>query len=141
MFIVGYSYRIGRLLFGLVLIYVLMAVIFCWHIISVRKSLKRNITVYGTVKDYFEKDKGKHVYPILSYTTEEGRVVTSAYTVQDTKKRYDIGSEELICYDPKDPMFFYFAGREDDLTRDYTRFLLIGGIIAALLFIFALSTL
>ena len=73
-------------------------------------------------------------------STEDGREVTSAYTVSDRKKRYEIGSEEVICYDPHDPMFFCFAGREDELTRDYLRFLLIGGVIAAIVLIFAMST-
>ena len=117
MFIVGFSFYHGWLLFGFVLIYVLMAAIFTGHIMKIKKSIRNTVTVYGTVKDYFEKDKGRHVYPILTYTTEEGRDVTSTYTVQDNKKRYDIGSEELICYDPQDPMFFYFAGREDGLRR------------------------
>jgi hypothetical protein len=140
MFIVGFSFYHGWLLFGFVLIYVLMAAIFTGHIMKIKKSIRNTVTVYGTVKDYFEKDKGRHVYPILTYTTEEGRDVTSTYTVQDNKKRYDIGSEELICYDPQDPMFFYFAGREEELTRDYVRFLFIGGALAAIVLILALAT-
>ena len=140
MAIVGYSFYNGWLLFGLVLIYLLMAVIFIVHIIKIRKSIKNNVTAYGTVTDYFKKKNGKRVYPIVRYTTEEGREITSTYSVQDTKERYAIGSEELICYDPRDPMFFYFAGQESELTRDYTRFLFIGGFIAAIVLMFAIST-
>ena len=139
MFIVGYSYLHGILLFGLVAIYGIMLVIFLCHIVSMKKSIRKNITVYGKVTGYYEKNKGRHVYPIVKYTTTEGREVTAIYSVQDNEKKYETDSEELICYDPKDPMFFYFAGREDELTRDYTRFLYIGGVIAAILLIFALS--
>ena len=140
MVIVGYSYYNGRLLFGIVVIYLLMAAVFVSHIIRIRRSLRNNVTVYGTVSDYFIDKKGSHFYPILKYTTEEGREVTSAYTVSDKKKRYEIGSEEVICYDPQDPMFFCFAGREDELTRDYVRFLFIGGVIAAIVLILAFAT-
>jgi hypothetical protein len=37
-------------------------------------------------------------------------------------------------------MFFCFAGREDELTRDYVRFLFIGGVIAAIVLILAFAT-
>ncbi len=141
MFIVGYSYLHGILLFGLVAIYAMMLVIFLCHIVSMKKSIRKNITVYGKVTDYYEKNKGRYVYPIVKYTTEEGREVTATYSIQSKEKKYEIGSEELICYDPRDPMFFYFAGQEDELTRDYTRFLYIGGVIAVILLIFALSKL
>ena len=96
MFIVGYSYYNGRLLFGIVIIYLLMAAVFVSHIIRIRRSLRNNVTVYGTVSDYFIDKKGSHFYPILKYTTEEGREVTSAYTVSDKKKRYE--SLLSICF-------------------------------------------
>ena len=35
--------------------------------------------------------------------------------------RYELHSDVMICYDPEDPMFFYFPDRESDLTRTYTR--------------------
>ncbi len=73
----------------------------------------------------------------MKYETETGREITSVYTVGERKQRYEIGDEEMICYDPDNPMFFYFANREDELTRDYFRFIIFGGIIAALLFIIA----
>ena len=140
MFIIGFSYLHGHLLYGLVAVYALMALIFIGHIIAVKKELKNNIAVYGTITDYFIKDKGRHFYPVVKYTTEEGRDVTSTYSVQDNKKRYEIGSEEMVCYDPRDPMSFYFSGREDELTRDYQRFLIIGGIIALVLIVVASLT-
>lgn len=69
----------------------------------------------------------------MKYTTESGREITSVYTVEDRQKRFEIGDEELICYDPEDPMFFYFSGRENELTKDYFLFILIGGMISAVL--------
>ena len=141
MFIVGYSYLHGILLFGLVAIYGIMLVIFLFHILAIKRNIRKNVTVYGRVYDYVERKKGKGFSPIVKYTTEEGREVTATYSVQNKEKNYEIGSEELICYDPADPMFFYFAGHEDELFRDYVHFLFIGGVIAVILLIFAISQL
>lgn len=141
MFIVGYSYLHDKLLFGLVAIYGIMLVIFLYHIFRLKKNIRSTVSVYGIVTDYVETLKGKGFLPIVKYTTEEGREVTATYSVQNKEKQYETGSEELICYDPADPMFFFFAGHEDELFRDYMHFLFIGGVIAAILLIFALSQL
>ena len=70
--------------------------------------------------------------------TETGREVTSVYTVEDSKQRYEIGAEEMVCYDPDDPMFFYFSSRQEDLYKDYFRLIVFGGAIAALLTLFVI---
>ena len=137
MFIVGYSFLHGWLLYGFILIYVIMALLFFWHIAQIRSKLSRSKAVYGIVIDYYERDKGQHVYPIVSYTTEEDRDITSTYTIQDKKKRYELKSDVMICYDPENPMFFYFPDREGDLTKDYMRSIIIGGIAALILLIIA----
>ena len=137
MFIVGWSYSHGWLIYGIVLIYVIMAVIFFFHIARKRATLSRGISAFATVKEYHEKDKGQHYYPVVTYTTEEGRKITSTYTVQDRKKRYEIGEEVMVCYDPDDPVFFYFPEREGDMTKEYTVFIVAGGIIALILLIIA----
>lgn len=137
MFIVGYSFLHGWLIYGIILIYVLMALLFFGHIAVIRARLSRSKAVLGTVIDYYERDKGQHVYPIVSYTTEEDRDITSTYTVQDKKKRYELRSDVTICYDPEEPMFFYFPDRENDLTKEYTRAIFIGGAVALILLIVA----
>ena len=76
----------------------------------------------------------------MKYITETGREVTSVYTVEDRQKRYAIGDEELICYTPDDPMFFYFANRDYELSRDYFRFIVFGGVIAAAMLFYLLIT-
>lgn len=139
MFIVGYSFHKGVLLYGLVAIYVLMFLLFMYHISRVRKRTANSVAVYGMVTGYHQDPKGlKGVYPIVTFTTEEGRSVTSVYTIADKEERYRLHSEEMICYDPEDPMFFYFVNREDDLVKDYRRFILIGGVIASVLLLIAL---
>ena len=70
---------------------------------------------------------------MVRYTTETGREVTSVYTVEDSKQRYEIGAEEMVCYDPDDPMFFYFSNRKEELYRDYVRFIVYGGAVSAIL--------
>ncbi|NLT08791.1 MAG: DUF3592 domain-containing protein [Ruminococcus sp.] len=142
MVIVGYSYRHGALLKGLILIYILMAAVFLWHIYVIRRRMRGSIAVYGTITDYHGSKKNssrfKGWYPVVKYTTETGREITSVYTVEDSQQRYEIGSEELICYDPEDPMFFYFSSKKDDLYKDYYRLLVFGGAIAAMLLAYIL---
>lgn len=138
-FIVGISYWRGHLIYGLIAVCGLMSAIFMLHIILLNRSLKNSVSVFGTITGYHETDKGTHFYPIVKYTTEEGREINSVYTVQDNKKRYEHGSEELICYDPNDPVFFYFADREGDLVKDYRRFIFIGVTAAIALLIYALA--
>lgn len=137
MFIVGYSYYHHKLIYGIIVIYAIMAVLFFLHIARIRRRMADSVAVYAVIKDYHSADKNTHFYPIVTYTTEDGRDVTTTYTVQDRKKRYEIGSEEMICYDPEDPMFFYFANRDGDLTKDYYRFIVIGAVISAVLFVIA----
>ena len=66
----------------------------------------------------------------MQYETEDGRPVSSVYTVADTEQRYEVGSQEMICYDPDDPIFFYFANRENDMVKDYYRFIIFGSVPA-----------
>lgn len=140
MFIVGFSYRRGELLKGLILIYAIMLVIFIYHILKVRRRISGSIAVYGTIVEYHtSRAKKKRYYPVLKYVTETGREITSVYTVEDRQKRYEIGDEELICYTPDDPMFFYFANRDYELSRDYFRFIVFGGVIAAVLAVIVLA--
>ena len=84
---------------------------------------------------YRTADGGRVIYPIVNYETEEGRDISSVYTIADKEEKYELGEEVMICYSPDDPMFFYFSDRTDELTGDYYRYILYGGIIAALLFI------
>lgn len=137
--VVGLSYWRGVLIYGIIAVCCIMSAIFMLHIILINRSLKGSISVFGTITGYHEKDNGKHVFPIVKYITEDGREISSVYTVQDTEKRYEHGSEELICYDPNDPVFFYFADREGDLIKDYRRLIFIGVISAVALLIFALA--
>lgn len=141
MFIVGISYTKGKLLHGFLLIYALMAVLFIWHIVTVKRRLAGSIAVYCTVVDYHKSNvPGKKGYcPIVKYETETGREITSVYTVEERQMRYEIGEEPMICYDPDNPMFFYFSDREDDLVKDYYRFIVFGGVIAAMLAVFILA--
>lgn len=142
MVIVGVSYRRGVLTKGLILIYILMAAVFLWHIYVIRRRMRGSIAVYGTITEYHGSKKNagfiKGWYPVVKYTTETGREIISVYTVEDTRQRYEIGSEELICYDPDEPMFFYFSSRSDDLYKDYFRCLVFGGAVAALLALYTL---
>ncbi|MBP3242368.1 MAG: hypothetical protein J6L99_00780 [Ruminococcus sp.] len=138
LFIVGNSYLNGKLLYGLVGIYGLMFLLFMYHIFMVKKRIQGSVAVYGMITGYYHEPQGlKGIYPVVTYTTEEGRKITAQYTVSDHKERYELHSEEMICYDPTNPTFFYFANREDDLTRDYFRYIIIGGVIAAILFLIA----
>ena len=137
MFIVCYSYSHGWLIYGLILIYVIMTLLFFMHIASIRARLSRSKAVYGNPPPPPPPPKGAHVYPIVTYTTEEDRDITSTYTVEDNKMRYELHSDVMICYDPEDPMFFYFPDRESDFFRTYTRSIAIGGVISVILLIIA----
>ena len=137
MFIVGYSYLHGWLIYGVILIYVLMTMLFFMHIARIRAVFSRSVAVYGKIKGYHEEDKGYHVYPIVTYTTEDGRDITSTYTVRSRKKLYEHGDEYMICYDSENPMFFYFPDRENDFIIQYKLSIYIGGVIAVILLIAA----
>ena len=118
--LLGVSYHFGYLLYGILAVYVLMVVLFMEHIFKVKKRLSRSVA-------------------ILNYDTEDGRTVSSVYTVADRKQRYAEGSQELICYDPDDPIFFYFADRENEMTRDYYRYIFFGSIPALFVLIMILA--
>ena len=127
------SFHYGNLLYGLLGIYIFMVALFMWHIFTVKKRLSRSVAVFGTISDYHEaKEVRKHYYPVVKYETEDGRPVSSVYTVADSVMRYEIGSQEMICYDPDDPIFFYFANRENDMVKDYYRFIIFGSVPALL---------
>lgn len=128
---VGVTYHFGYLLYGLLGIYVLMVAVFAYHIIKVKRRIKNTVAVYGRIVDYHtEKGTRKHYYPIVRYETEDGTEISSAYSISDTEQKYDIGDEEMICYDPDDEMFFYFSNRESELTTNYYRYIIFGGIAA-----------
>ena len=128
---VGVTFHYGCLPFGLLMIYVFMVLLFLWHISSVRSRQRRTVAAFGTITDYHEATElRKHYYPVVEYETEDGRAVSSVYTVADRIMRYEIGTQEMICYDPDDPVFFYFANRENDMVKDYYRFIIFGSIPA-----------
>lgn len=137
---VGVTYHYGYLLYGLLGIYALMVAVFLYHIFKVKKRLKNTIAVYGRITDYHtEKGTRTHYYPIVRYETEDGTEISSAYTIADKEKKYDIGDEEMICYDPYDELFFYFANRESELTTNYYRYIIFGGIAALFVLIAILA--
>jgi len=129
------SYFKGHLFYGLDIIYLMMSAVFVLQIVQTKKSVKNSIAVYGTVTGYSELKKRTGYSPILRYETEDGREITSVYSYVDKEMKYETGSEEMICYDPGNPSFFYFADRESDLTETYYRMIFIGGIIAVIFFI------
>ena len=128
------SYYFGKLGIGVLIVYAFMAVIFAAHIFKVKKQMEISVAVCGTVMGYRTADGGRIIYPIINYETEEGRDISSVYTIADKEERYELGEEVTICYSPDDPMFFYFIDRQDELTGDYYRYILYGGIIAGVLF-------
>lgn len=140
MLIVGISFRRRMLIQGLLLIYALMAILFIYHIFAVKRRLSGSIAVYGTIVEYHRSNVPgkKGFYPVVKYETETGREMTSVYTVEDREMRYEIGDEKMICYDPDNPMFFYFSDRTDDLVKDYYRFIVFGGVIAGILLMYLL---
>ena len=138
--IVGVSFHFGMLLYGIIVIYLLMVGLFLWHIHDVKKRLSRTVAVFGKITEYRTAfEVGKRCYPVVEYETEEGELIEAVYSVSDTKQRYKVGDEEMVCYDPDDPMFFYFANRENDMTRDYYRFIMFGCIPAAAALIYIIT--
>lgn len=128
---VGVTYHFGCLLYGILGIYVLMVLLFLYHIFEVKKRLKNTVAVYGRITGYHTaKGSGTHYYPVVNYETEDGREISSVYTIADSEQKYDIDDEEMICYDPDNPLFFYFANREAELTANYYRYIIFGGIPA-----------
>lgn len=138
MIIVAVSYLKGHLIYGLLIIYGLMVILFYYHIFTIRRNISDSVAVFGTITDYHEDVHSKRVFPIVQYRTAGGRDITSVYNVSSKERKYEIGDEQLVCYSPEDPMLFYFSGKEDELTKEYYRFIFIGGAIAAVLFIITL---
>lgn len=139
MIVLAVSYRKGHLIYGLLIIYAMMAVIFFGHIFRIRKRMAESVAVYGEITEYHTSMTNKKRFcPVVKYTTEEGREITSIYTVEEKTRHYETGEEVMICYDPENPMSFYFMGRENDLTSTYYRFIIIGGITAVILFVITL---
>jgi hypothetical protein len=139
MIILGVAMHRRNIPNGILMIYALMAVLFAYHIWRKRRSLKGSVEVFGTVVDYHTSQKVRGSFPVVQYTTAGGREITSVYTVEERKQKYSIGEEVLVRYDPDEPMFFYFSGREDELTRDYFRFIIYGGAAALLMLIIKLA--
>lgn len=133
MIIVGVSYRRRQLPDGIILIYILMAALFAYHIWKKKKSLGNGIPVFGKIVDYHTTQKIRGSFPVVRYTTEGGREYTATYSVAERQPKYEIGDEKMICYDPDDPMSFYFVGREEEMTNDYFRFIIYGAPVALLM--------
>lgn len=139
--IVGISFHMGYLLYGLLIIYALMTALFLYHIFTVKKRLAGTSAVYGTITEYREKkERCTYYYPVVEYETEDGRNISSMYLYPDKEMKYEIGDEEMICYDPDDPIFFYFANRENELTENYYRYIVFSSVFAVIvvILIFAL---
>lgn len=134
--IVGVTFHYGVLLYGLLGIYLLFVLLMMTHIFSVKKIMDRTEAVYAEITDYREiNGVPKHFYPVVKYETREGRTISSVYTVAAKSKIYEVGDEELICYDPEDPVFFYFSNRSFELTSHYYRYMIYGGIPALIVLI------
>ncbi len=133
--VVALTYSKGCLSVGVLVIYALFAALMIYHISVVKKQMSGTMNAIGEITGYHTPERSKLYYPIVKFETEKGRTVTSVYTNADRERRYEIGDTETVCYDPLDPMFFFFADREDDLTSAYRSYLLYGGIAAIVLFI------
>lgn len=138
MIVLAVSFRMGNLIYGLLIIYAIMFVIFFAHIFRIRKSTDNSIAVYGEITGYHKEKTGKGYCPIVKYTTEDGREITSIYTIVSGKQQFETGTELMICYDPENPMYFYFMGRENELTETYYRFIMTGGIISVILLLISI---
>ncbi|MBO5163734.1 MAG: DUF3592 domain-containing protein [Ruminococcus sp.] len=138
---VGVSFHFGYLLYGLLAIYGFMVLLFLYHVFKVKKQISGTEAAFGKITEYRTKKGSRtYYYPVVEFETADGRSVSSVYTYPDKEQKYEIGDEELIRYDPDDPIFFYFANRENELTDNYYRYILFGGIPAliVLILIFAL---
>ncbi|MDE5834114.1 MAG: DUF3592 domain-containing protein [Ruminococcus sp.] len=135
MIVLAVSFRMGYIVYGLLIIYAMMTVIFFGHIFRIRKNTDNSIAVYGEITDYHREKTNKGYCPVVRYTTEDGREITSIYTIVSKKQKYEIGTELTICYNPENPMEFYFMGRENELTETYYRFIITGGIISVVIFL------
>ncbi|MDE6779846.1 MAG: DUF3592 domain-containing protein [Ruminococcus sp.] len=138
MIVLAVFFRMGHLIYGLLIIYAMMDVIFFGHIFRIRRNMENSIAVYGIITEYHKEKTGKSYCPAVRYTTEDGREINSIYTVVSRKKQFETGMEVMICYDPENPMSFYFAGCENELTETYYRFIIMGGIISVILLLLSI---
>lgn|GEM_PF-387582 len=138
--IIGFSFYRNHLSSGIIIVYFLMVIVFFIHIFKARRRMAGTERAYGEITGYQMKDNrlslkdGNWMYPVVRYETEDGRVVNSVYSIASKEQIYSIGDSELICYDPADPLFFYFAEREGDLTASYYRYMIAGAVITIALF-------
>lgn len=137
MVLLGASFHFGMLLYGFIGVYLIMGTLFFVHILQIRSRIDRSIPTYGIVVGFDTQSRGRQVFPLVEYTTELGEEIKAASQLADKNERYLAGAEEMICYDPRDPQFFYFSGQEQELTKGYFLFILFGGIAAAALFVIA----
>lgn len=133
---VGVSFHFGYLLYGIVGIFLALAGLMFCHIAAVRKMFQRTVAVYGRVTGY-HTDKGvvTHYFPMVSFETEDGRTIDTICSAADSKQKYEIGAEEMICYDPDDPMLFYFSSCENEFAGKYYKLMIFAVIAAAVTFI------
>lgn len=126
---VGVSFHMGYLLYGLLMIFGSQVLLYGFHIWSMNRRIKRTVAVFGTVTDYRTvKGVGTHYYPVVNFETEDGMAIDSVYNIACSGKKYEIGDEIMICYDPDDPVFFYFADSVSELTDNYFRCMMFCGV-------------
>lgn len=133
MIVLAVSYELGNVIYGLLIIYIMMTIIFIIHIFKIKKNITNSIAVIGEIIDYHKEKTNRGYCPVVKYTTENGREITSIYTIVSRKQEFETGTETTICYIPDNPMYFYFMGRENELTKTYCHFIITGGIISILL--------
>lgn len=131
---VGITFHFGVLLYGLLGIYAAMSLLFLYHIRKINKRIEASEAAYAKITEYhIEKTTVEYFYPVAEYETAEGELVSAVYSYPDKEKKYEIGAEELIRYTPDEPLFFYFANRENELTEIYRKSIFLGGIAAAVI--------
>ena len=138
MVLLGVSFHFGMLLYGFIGVYIIMGVLFFVHIMQLHTRIARTLPTYATIVGFDTQSRGRQVFPLVEFTTELGEEVKAASLIADRDERYLAGAEEMICYDPRDPQFFYFAGQENQLTKGYFLFIVFGGAAAAAIFVLAM---
>ena len=137
---VGVSFHFGYLLYGLLTIYGFMVLLFLYHVFTVKKHISGTEAAFGKITEYhIKKESRTYYYPVVEFETADGRMISSVYPYPDKEQKYKIGDEELIRYDPDDPIFFYFANRENELTDNYYRYIFFGGVAALFVLIVILA--
>lgn len=109
------------------------------QLMIVKSLMKDGISVTARVVDYhvrtkvirrrYQKPEKYQVYaPIMEYETDSGTVKAS-YPVFDRKRWYQEQDEWLICYNPSQPEFFWFAEREGEMTSKYLLLIIVTVLI------------